>query len=76
LKDRASVEQMTSGLMKMTYCSEAKSISTYVLQEEFIATKNMQSLLRQINIIIDFNIIYNELYANVNMKMVKHGDPL
>jgi hypothetical protein len=32
----------------------------------------MQSLLRQMNIIIDFNIIYNELYAVVNMEIVKH----
>jgi hypothetical protein len=36
----------------------------------------MQSLLRQINIIIDFNIIYNELYVNVNIEIVKHENPL
>jgi hypothetical protein len=41
---------------------------------ESILIKDMKSILRQMDKTIDLNIIYNELYANVNMKIVKHGD--
>jgi hypothetical protein len=33
-------------------------------------------MLRQINKIIAFNVIHNELFANVNTEIVKHDDPL
>jgi hypothetical protein len=49
---------------------------TYVLQKEFIDTKDMQSMLRQMNGIIAFNVIYNKLFANVNTEIVKLEDPL
>jgi hypothetical protein len=32
----------------------------------------MKSLLRQKNLIMDLNIIYNELYANVSKEIVEH----
>jgi hypothetical protein len=45
-------------------------------RKKSITIKDVKSLLRQMDKIIDLNITYNELYANVNMKIVKHGDPL
>jgi hypothetical protein len=32
----------------------------------------MKNPVRQMNLIIDFDIIHNELYANVNKEIVKH----
>jgi hypothetical protein len=38
VKGRAPIVQTTIGSMKATWCSEAKSLSTYALQEECIVT--------------------------------------
>jgi two-component sensor histidine kinase len=45
-----------------------KLVSTFDLHKRSIVTKDMKSLLRQINRIIDLNISYKELYENLNMK--------
>jgi two-component sensor histidine kinase len=45
-----------------------KLVSTFDLHQRSIVTKDMKSLLRQINRIIDLNISYKELYENLNMK--------
>jgi hypothetical protein len=47
-KDMTFFGETTNGSMKMTYCSNAKLVSTYDLQKIFIATKDMENLLRQI----------------------------
>jgi hypothetical protein len=39
-------------------CSVAKSVSAFALHKRSIDTKDMKSLLRQINIIIDLKIRY------------------
>jgi 23S rRNA-/tRNA-specific pseudouridylate synthase len=40
------VDKMTSGLMNITKCSEAKSVLTHDLRNRSIAIKNMEILLR------------------------------
>jgi two-component sensor histidine kinase len=45
-----------------------KLVSKFDLHKRSIVTKDMKSLLRQINRIIDLNISYKELYENLNMK--------
>jgi hypothetical protein len=47
VKGRAPIVQTTIGSMKAIWCSEAKSLSTYALQEESIVTTDFQSMLRQ-----------------------------
>jgi hypothetical protein len=36
----------------------------------------MNCLLRKMNLIMDLNIIYNKLYANVNKEIIEHEGPL
>jgi hypothetical protein len=54
----------------------AKSISVHDLSKEFIATKNMKILLRQMIRIIEMNAIYKEWYGNYEYGILKLEDPL
>jgi hypothetical protein len=45
-KEKTSLGETSSGSMKLTWCSDAKSAVVYDLQKVFITTKDMESLLR------------------------------